>query len=274
MPVYEVEGRTLYYVSQGSGPTLVFLHGFPLDHSMWVTQIRELSPNYRVIVPDLRGFGRSRGVSDTTTMEDFADDLLGLLDHLHVSEPIVLCGLSMGGYISFAFARKAADRLAGLVLCDTKATADSEEAAANRRQLADRVLTEGAVIVAEAMLPKLVALETKESRPQVVDAIRNVMLSSPPKAIAAAQRGMAGRPDVTAELGGISVPTLVIVGDQDVISPAEEMSQIAKAIPGARFVTIPDAGHMTPLENPKAFQAALSTFLQDLPGFDKAATAE
>lgn len=265
MPLLELNDRSFFVRQEGSGPVLVLLHGFPLDHSMWDDQVRNLRDDYMVIAIDQRGFGRSRGgVSDTTSMEDFADDLNVILDELGVTTPIILAGLSMGGYVSFAFLRKYASRVSALILCDTRSVADTPEAADKRRDLADKVLTEGAQIVAEGMLPKLISSATREDLPQVVDALRNVMLSTPPRSIAAALRGMAVRPDVTAELGNIAVPTLVLVGEHDEISSPDEMRELASRIPNAQFAVVPKSGHMTTCENAPFVNAKIREFLAKL----------
>jgi pimeloyl-ACP methyl ester carboxylesterase len=263
VPLLELNGRSFFVRQEGSGPVLVLLHGFPLDHSMWDDLVRNLRDDYTVIAIDQRGFGRSRGgVSDVTSMDDFADDLNSILDELGVTDPITLAGLSMGGYVSFAFLRKYASRVSALILCDTRSVADTPEAANKRLELADRVLTEGAQIVAEAMLPRLTSRETREDLPQVVDALRNVMLSTPPRSIAAALRGMAARPDVTEELANITVPTLVLVGEQDEISPPEEMRELASKIPNSQFVIVPKSGHMTTCESPAFVNAKIREFLK------------
>lgn len=254
----------LFIIDEGTGSPLVFLHGFPLSHAMWDGQRRYFRETNRVLIPDLRGFGRSTSQDDVVTMEQFADDVLELLDHTGITEPVTLCGLSMGGYIAFAFARKYPHRLARLVLCDTRSLPDSTEQAQGRLALADRVLVEGARIVAELMLPKLFGPHTNEHRPSVVDSVRNVMLANSPRAIAAAQRGMAARPDATPYLAEIAVPTLVVVGAHDVISPPDEMRQIAAAMPHATFVELAHVGHMAPLEAPAAFNAALRDWLATL----------
>jgi 3-oxoadipate enol-lactonase len=197
-------------------------------------------------------------------MEQFADDLAGMLDALRIDEPIVYCGLSMGGYIAFQFWRKYAARLRGLILCDTRAAADATAAAAARRIMADRVLAEGPAPLVETMLPRLFAEATRRGRPEMVEALRRVMMANSPEGIAAAACGMAVRPDMTAALGQIRCPTLVVVGQQDAISPPAEMRGIANAIPGAKYVEIPDAGHISPLENPAAVNAAILDFLATL----------
>jgi pimeloyl-ACP methyl ester carboxylesterase len=251
-------------VDRGSGPPLLWVHGFPLDHGMWRLQWEALSDERRVIAPDLRGFGQSTVTEGTVTMERFADDLAALLDALGVTEPVNFCGLSMGGYVAWQFWRKHADRLRALILCDTRAAADTPEAAAARFKMADAVLDAGSSLAAEAMLPKLFAPKTYDERPELVDEVRQVILRTDPRAIAAAQRGMAERPDMTAMLREIDVPALLIVGEHDAITPPEEMRRVTEAMPRAELVVVPDAGHMAPLENPGAVNAAIRRFLSEI----------
>jgi 3-oxoadipate enol-lactonase len=257
-----VRGEAFAAVDAGDGPPVLLVHGFPLDHTMWSAQLEELRRDHRVIAPDLRGFGGSVVSDGAVEMGRHAEDLADLLDALGVREPVVLCGLSMGGYVAFAFVQRHARRLAGLVLCDTKATADDAAAAEGRLQMAERVLADGNASVAEAMLPKLLGPETLASRPGVVAAVRRMILSAPPRGIAAAQRGMARRPDVTALLARIAVPTLAIVGEHDAIAPPATMRALAAAIPGSRFVQVAGAGHIAPMESPDAVNAALREFLR------------
>jgi len=259
-----VNGVELAFVDRGSGLPIVLVHGFPLDHTMWTAQIDALSKEYRVIGPDLRGFGRS-GVTDAAvSMEQFADDLAALLDALPLAEPLVLCGLSMGGYIALQFCRKYAARLRGLILCDTRAVGDTPEAAAARRDMAGRVLREGPAPLVESMLPRLLAPATFAQRPELVAALRGVMMANDRRGIAAAALGMAQRPDCTPLLDCIACPTLVIVGQLDAISTPAEMRAIAAATPRARLVEIAGCGHMSPLERPEEFNAALRDFLAAL----------
>lgn len=254
-----VNGVELWCEDRGQGTPLLLVHGFPLDHTMWAEQIDAMAPHARVIAPDLRGFGRSRlgENAGTITMEQFADDLAAMLDALDVRQPIVLCGLSMGGYIALQFWRKYAARLRGLILCDTRAAADPPEGAAARRAMAERVLSEGPEPQIEAMLPRVLGETTARLHPHLVDGVRRVMMSASAAAIAAAQRGMAERPDMTAALAQIACPTLVLVGREDASSPPAEMRGMASAIPGSRFVEIPSAGHLSPLENPAGVNAAM-----------------
>jgi pimeloyl-ACP methyl ester carboxylesterase len=194
-------------------------------------------------------------------MGQFADDVAGLLEALSIRDQVVFAGLSMGGYVAWQFWRKYPARVKGLILCDTRAQADTPETAAGRLEMAERVLAEGPEPLVETMMPKLFGRPTVESRPEVVEALRGVMLSSDRRAVAAAARGMAQRPDVTTMLPGIDCPSLVIVGRLDAISTPQEMRAIADAIPRARYVEIADSGHMTTIEKPVEVNAAMLDFL-------------
>lgn len=259
----------LSYVDRGQGLPVLLVHGFPLDHTMWNAQIEALAPHCRVIAPDLRGFGQSPlGAADPQhgiSMEQNADELIELLDALGITESIVLIGFSMGGYIAWQFVRKYADRLCALIQCDTRAAADTDEGRAGRLKMAEKIAEWGSARVAEMMGPKLFSAHGLETKPQLMTELRRVVSRTAPAGIAAAQRGMAARPDVTALLPTIQVPTLVLVGADDVISTSPEMRSIAAAIPEATFVEIPAAGHMTTMENPAAVNDALITFLKELP---------
>ena len=261
-----VRGGSLAVVDEGQGPPLLFVHGFPLDHSMWRAQRRHFARSRRVVLPDLRGFGASPPAGDVTTMQDFADDLAGLLDALGIDAPVCLCALSMGGYVAWQFAQRHPERLAGLVLCDTRATADAEEARRARAVTAARALAEGVAFLAEAMLTQLLSAATRATRPELVQEVRAQMLRASPAGVAAAARGMALRPDVSAWLPLCPVPSLVIVGAEDAISPPAEMRAIAQALPRSTFLEVPNAGHLTPLEQPGPVQHAIEEFLGSLPG--------
>ncbi len=255
----------LAVVDRGRGMPLVLVHGFPLDHTMWEPQIARFSAGYRVIAPDLRGFGHSPATDAPVSMETMADDVAALLDALEVRQPVVLCGLSMGGYVAFQFARKYGQRLRGLVLCNTRAAADSAEAVAQRRRMAEHVLASGTEYLTEIMLPKVFAEATFRDNPAVIDHQRRAMARAPVAGIVAALDGLARRPDVHDLLPSIRVPTLVVAGQLDAISPPEEMRAFAGKIPGAKFVVLPGCAHMTPLESPQAFNAELARFLEALP---------
>ena len=257
----QIPGATLNVLDVGEGMPILFVHGFPLDHTMWRFQIAELAKDFRCIAPDLRGFGQSTVTEGKVTMEQFADDLAALLDALQITEPIVFCGLSMGGCIAWQFVRRHAQRLKSLILCDTRAVPDPPEVAANRLKLANDVVEQGPSIVANAMLPRLFAAETAQTQPALIDDLRQVILRTNPHGIAAAARGMAERADACPWLSSISVPSLVIVGEHDVISTAAEMRTIAAAIPQSQIEVLPNAGHMAPLENASMTNAAMRKFL-------------
>ena len=261
MPRLTIGDISLNAAESGSGPPLLLVHGFPLDHNMWSDQISAFSSQCRVIAPDLRGFGGSDVTPAAVTMEQYADDLAALLDAMQVREPVVFCGLSMGGYVAWQFFARHRQRLDKLILCDTRALADTAEGAAGRLKTAEKVLAEGSQVVADSMLPKLFSPAAIEQQKPYVSQARDVILQTHPEGIAAALRGMAQRPDFTQRLSQIDVPTLVLCGEHDVISTPQEMEQIAASIPGACYAQIADAGHMSPLEQPSAVNAMLREFL-------------
>lgn len=262
MSLLEIAGNRFHVIHEGDGTPFVMLHGFPLDHSMWNHQRTEFKASHRVIIPDLRGFGTSKATTQAASLVDHADDVAQILDRLHVTQPVILCGLSMGGYIAFRFLEKYADRVSKLILCDTKSAADSSEAAQGRLTTAEKVLKDGSKVVADAMVPKLFDPDLNIRLKPAMEEVRRVILVSPPKTVAAALRALAARPDSTPLLAKIAVPTLAIVGEHDAITSADEMKKMASAIPKSEFVVIPHAGHMSPLEQPAAVNAAMRTFLQ------------
>jgi pimeloyl-ACP methyl ester carboxylesterase len=263
-----IDGVELYVEDRGAGRPIVLVHGFPLDHAMWQAQIDSLSGEFRVIAPDLRGFGTSglapgdadRGVG----MEQYAADVAEVLDALGVIGPVVLAGFSMGGYAAWQFALKWPQRLAGLIQCDTRALADTEEARAGRVKMAEAALAAGDSSPALAMLPKLVGKTTQASRPEIAAAVQSLIERQSAAAVAAAQRGMARREDVRSRLTQIACPALMIVGAEDVISPPAEMREIAAMMPSADVVEIAGAGHMTPMENSVAVTQAIAEFTRSL----------
>lgn len=259
-----IAGLELAWEEAGQGLPVVLLHAFPLNRRMWEAQREELAPRYRVLTPDFRGHGESQVPEEDSTMERLAEDLRGLLDELGF-ERVVLGGLSMGGYAAFAFLRRYAARVKGLILADTRAGADTDEGRRGRFELAAVAEKEGSAAVAERLLPKLLAASTFENQLQVVATVREMILSTPPAGIARALRGMAARPDSTSLLGGIACPTLVLVGEQDTLTPPAEAEAMARAIPGVKLVKIPAAGHLSNLEQPVAFTRALQEFLDRIP---------
>lgn len=259
----------LAYSDTRTPPAVVLLHGFPLSREMWVQQLGVLGANYRVIAPDLRGHGDSPAPKGTYTMDEMADDVVELLDHLGVNGPVALGGLSMGGYVALSLVLRHPERVAALLLMDTRAGADTPEAAKGREETARQVLRDGnGDAIIQTMVPRLFGRTTREKHPDRVEAMLAVMEKTSAQGIAGALRGMAVRPDRRVELAGIKVPTLVMVGEDDIISPPEEVREMAAAIPSARFEVIPAAGHMAPFENPDAANRAILGFLEglDLPG--------
>jgi pimeloyl-ACP methyl ester carboxylesterase len=196
-------------------------------------------------------------------MKQFADDLFAILPAIGDNRPVILCGLSMGGYIAWQFVEHHRSKLAALILCDTKAAPDTPEAKQARLEAADRLEREGTRFLAETMLPKLFGQQLS-SPSEYVQETSAVILRTDPRACAAAQRGMAARADYRPELGRIDLPTLVLCGEKDIISPPQEMREIAAAIPRARYIEVPAASHMAPLERPQPVNAALDSFLQTL----------
>jgi len=256
-------GAEIEYDVRGEGAAALFLHAFPLGLDMWDAQVETLAPRCRVVRFDARGFGGSPPGDEPLAMDRIADDGASLLDHLEI-ERAVVAGCSMGGYAAFAFARRHPGRLRGLVLLDTRAGADTEEAKANRKALAARVLAEGAQAAVEVFLPKLMGETTHRERPHLVAHLRERILATSPRGIANALHGLASRADSRGTLAAIRVPTLVLVGEEDVLTPPSEAEAIAQAVSGARLAVIPKAGHLANLESPAVVNAALASFLDGL----------
>jgi pimeloyl-ACP methyl ester carboxylesterase len=213
---------------------------------------------------DDRGFGGSPAGDSLLTMERIADDGAALLDHLGIARAAVV-GCSMGGYAALAMVRRHPDRLRGLVLQDTRAGADSEEARKDRALLAEKTLREGARAALDAFLPKLLGDTTRSERPQVVERIRERILATSPRGIANALQGLGARGDSFPTLREVRVPTLVVCGAEDVITPVAESEAMQRALPGSRLEVIARAGHLSNLENPEAYNSVLTDFLARLP---------
>jgi 3-oxoadipate enol-lactonase len=258
-----VQGGEIAYDVTGRGEPLLFLHAFPLGLFMWEAQAEALRERHRVVRFDDRGFGASPPGDSLLTMERISDDAIALLDHLGIERAIV-AGCSMGGYAAFAMVRRHPDRIRALVLQDTRAGADTEEGRKNRALLAEKTLKEGAQAALDAFLPKLLGATTQSERPGVVARIRDAILATSPRGIANALHGLGARADSTETLRQIRVPTLVVCGAEDVITPPAESEAIHAAVPGSRLAVIPRAGHLANLEDPQAFNAVLGEFLAGL----------
>jgi pimeloyl-ACP methyl ester carboxylesterase len=253
----------LAFDDDGPGPVVVLMHGFPLDRSMWTYQRSSVGSIYRVIAPDLRGHGHSAAPDGIYTVDEMADDVIEVLDSLQLTEQVVFGGLSMGGYLALSIAVRYPERVKGLMLMNTRAAADTPEAATAREQLARKVEASGNADPAVAvMLPKLFSRKTFELHPELVDRMSAHMARTPARAVAGTLRGLAIRPDRTADLPRIAVPTLVLAGAEDQLIPFEESERMAHALPNGKLVTIPDAGHVAPLENHTAADDAILGFLR------------
>lgn len=263
--IAQLPGFQIGYDDQGDGQPVVFLHGFPHDRTLWAAQRVALAPHARCIVPDVRGFGHS-STHGPYSMDQYADDVAALLDYLGL-ERAVVCGLSMGGYIAMALWRRHPDRVRAFVFCDTRAGADSEEAKGRRDELAAMVKHGGTRVIADAQLTGMVGSTTRERRPEVIAALRAMMGRQSAAGVVGALQALRDRPDSRETLRSISVPSLVIVGEDDVLTPIKEARAIAEALPSAarvRLEIIAGAGHVPCLERPAATTHALSDFLATL----------
>lgn len=251
----------------GAGMPMVLLHAFPLDHSMWDRQA-PLAEHVRLIVPDFRGFGGSGG--EPESIAQLADDVVALLDALHVSGPAVICGVSMGGYVAQHVAARHPDRVAAVVLVDTKLEADTAEARAARADLAAKVGRVGQAILADAMIPRLFAVPAttadagaKARRAENVAAVDGMIRRQRVATIQAALAALGARPDMTEAMRLLDVPTLLVVGAEDQITPPACLEAAEAIIPNARLLIVPHAGHLVPLEAPEVFNRAVLEFLTD-----------
>jgi 3-oxoadipate enol-lactonase len=259
-----VAGAELACEVTGTGPAVLLLHAFPLGLAMWDEQAAAFQDAHQVVRFDCRGFGGSPPGDSLLTMERIADDAVGVLDRLGIPSAAV-GGLSMGGYAALALVRRHADRIHALVLADTRAGADSPEAKATRAAQAEKVRREGAAAIADAVLPKLLGATTHQARPELVARVRRIIESNPPRGIADALAGLAARADSTATLREIRVPTLVVVGEEDAITPPAEAEALQRGIAGSRLAVIPRAGHLANMENPAEFNREVGAFLAGLP---------
>jgi 3-oxoadipate enol-lactonase len=258
-----VHGVNLAVEVRGEGPAILFVHGYPLDRTIWREQIDALD-GYRRIAPDLRGMGQSDAPDLGYGMALYAADLAALLDALGVDD-VVLCGHSMGGYIAFEFLRQWRSRVRGLVLIDTRAEADAPEVRRSRDAAAATARERGAAEVGDGMLPKMLAPSTLTGRPEVVERVQALMAGTPVAGMVGAlgaMRDRAGSESLLPTLAGI--PTLVMVGAADILTPPEQARTMAEAIPGARLAIIPGAGHLPPVEQPAAVTQSLREFLRTL----------
>ena len=247
----------------GDGAALLFVHGFPLDRTMW-RQVASMNTRWRRIVPDLRGMGLTDAGEGTHGIPRYADDVIGLLDTLHIEQAVV-CGMSMGGYVALDLLSRHPDRVRALILVNTRAAADDDKGKAGRNAMIARVRREGPGFLAHEMIPKLFAPASLKIMPEVVAQARGMVAHSTPEGVIGALEAMRDRQDSTALLGEIRVPTLVLVGSEDQLIPATVGRAMSDAIPGAQFASIPNAGHLAPMEQPVNTSRVIGEFLDALP---------
>lgn len=264
-----LDTRTLAYLDSAPGDqnarVLVLIHAFPLGGGMWDGQIKALPPGWRVIAPDLRGFGGSTIPDDeeNPTIDDYAVDVIDVLRDLGIPSAVV-GGCSMGGYATFALLRRAPELASAVILVDTRAGADTPEGRANRRNLLAVVDREGPSGVGREMMPKLLGRTTLNERPEIEPFVRRLIKQQSAIALRGAIRRMMNRPDAAAGLHAVNVPTLVVVGDEDVLTPPDEAERMASLIPKAQLAVLSRVGHLPSLEDPRQFNETLNTFLSQL----------
>lgn len=263
MTTTRIDDLQLAYTDAGSGAPVVLIHGYPFNRSLWNEQVEALSGKYRVVAPDLRGFGESDSSSGPVTMNRMAQDVAQLMDQLDIPQAVI-GGLSMGGYVALAFCKQFPERVRAVVLADTRAQADTEEAKKTRAEQAEKALSEGMAGIADAMLPKLLTPDTVSKRPEVVKRIRDMMLKTKPEGAAGALLGMAQRDDQTEFISSIKVPALIIAGREDAITPPADSEAMHAKIAGSRLIVIENAGHVSNLEQTQQFNDALLAFLNSL----------
>jgi len=259
----QLNGFTLAYSDKGAGLPIVFLHAFPLNRTMWRAQEEALSSQFRIITIDLRGYGESDAPPGHHTLDQAAEDVRTLLDHLAIQQA-VLVGLSMGGYILFAFYRKYANRVKALVLADTRAQADTVEGKEGRLQMAQVAYQKGSSAIADIMIPKLLSPATIRTKPEIVQMVRTMIEGNRVSGITADLMAMAERPDSIPLLTQITCPTQVIVGELDQATPPSDAKLMAEQIPRARLAIIPNAAHLANFEQPDMFTRIVRSFVLDL----------
>ena len=259
-----INGVSIAYRDQGTGPAILFIHGHPFNQSMWDPQLAALTWKYRVITYDIRGYGASEvPTAEASTLETMAADINALLNHLNIPKAVI-AGLSMGGQIAMAFAEQYPHRLSGLILAATFPQADTEEAIKTRRATAERFLQQGSVLPGGEMIPKLIAPASLKRNPEIAVEVFTMIAHTPPAGAAAALRGRALRKDYTESLTRITVPTLIIVGTEDSYIPLETAKQMHQSIPNSRLEIFEGIGHLPNFEATDRFNAVLHSYLANL----------
>jgi 3-oxoadipate enol-lactonase len=263
MASVNVNGINLVYEETGSGFPVILLHGFPFNRSLWTDQVEVLKRSFRVITPDLRGFGESSLDGDVSRMDDMAGDTAALMDHLEIDRAVI-GGLSMGGYVTFSFYRMFPLRVRALILADTRPQVDSEEARKIRYEQAEKVKAGGMKAIVDGFLEKLLGEETAKTKPAEVARIKEMMLSVRPEGAAAALLGMAERRDHTSLLSKIIAPTLIVVGTEDKIVSFSDADMMHREIRGSHLEKLEGSGHVSNIEQRDEFNRALVSFLDSL----------
>jgi 3-oxoadipate enol-lactonase len=264
MNTANINGISIAYRDQGTGPAILFIHGHPFNQSMWDPQLAALTWKYRVITYDIRGYGASEvPTAEASTLETMAADINALLNHLNIPKAVI-AGLSMGGQIAMAFAEQCPERLSGLILAATFPQADTEEAIKTRRATAERFLQQGSVLPGGEMIPKLIAPASLKRNPEIAVEVFTMIAHTPPAGAAAALRGRALRKDYTESLTRITVPTLIIVGTEDSYIPLETAKQMHQSIPNSHLEIFEGIGHLPNLEATDRFNAVLHSYLANL----------
>ena len=241
---------------------LLLIHGFPLNNTLWDLQVGDLCDIARIITPDLRGHGLSEPAEPPYAIGDLADDCIRLLDDLGIDGPVVIGGLSMGGYVAFEICRKYPERVMGLILAATKAGADSDEAKKARDAAMETAKSEGVEPIADGMLPKLLVPGAQENAPEMAAFVKRMMMETSVEGVIGALGAMRDRPDSTPDLPTLAVPTLVIHGADDQLIPRAEAEAMAEALPEATLAIAGDAGHLPCLEQPEFFNDTVREFLE------------
>jgi 3-oxoadipate enol-lactonase len=256
----ELNGFSLHYEDCGAGTPLLLIHGFPLSAATWREQTAGLAGQFRVIAPDLRGFGRSAVPQGAGTMNLYADDMIALLDHLGL-ERAAVCGMSMGGYVLLNLLERYPQRVSGACFMVTKAGADDEEGRARRLLLAEEVLASGAAAAAAAFSKVLFAPETAADRPELVAEVLQIMMAAKPAGLAFGLLAMSERADYSGRMDICKVPAVIIGAEEDMAIPPAESRKLAAALPESRLHIIPGAGHMVMMEQPAEVNRILMEFL-------------
>jgi 3-oxoadipate enol-lactonase len=257
-----VGGRRIRYFESGAGWPVVLVHAFPLSAEMWRPQLEAVPDGYRFIAPDVRGLGGSPvEAGPPPGMDDYAADVAGLLDALELDRAVI-GGLSIGGYISFALFRRAPERFSAMILADTRSAADTAEGRQARLAMSEALRAKGSSAVADQMIPRLLSGGTHRRKPEVVKLVRTLIEKNDPAGLDGAVNAMMHRPDSTPDVARISIPVLIVVGQEDVLTPVADSERLHAAIQRSQLVVIPGAGHLSNLEAPEEFSLALEDFLR------------